>query len=285
MSLVITGASGHLGRRTAELLLDQVEPSTVVLVSRRPEGLADLAARGAQTRCGDFDDPASLGEAFAGGERLLLVSTDAIGRRAAQHGNAIDAAKAAGVRAVAYTSLPAPTAENPAVVATDHRETEALLTASGLEWTVLRNGLYSEFRIPEAQAALASGTFHHNQGDGRSAYVSREDCAGVAAAWLAGGAEHAGRTYDVTGPERLGADDLARAYAAAGGSPVTAENLDDDAFVAGLQAAGLPPQVAALLASFGAAIRGGHLDHRSTTVEDLTGRPPRSVSEVLSGAL
>ena len=285
MSLVITGASGQLGRRTAELLLEQVDPSTVVLVSRRPEELADLAARGAETRRGDFDDPASLVEAFAGGDRLLIISTDAVGQRVAQHANAIDAAKRAGVRAVAYTSFLNPSPENPAAVSADHRETEALLVASGLEWTFLRNALYSEFRIPEAQAALASGTLHHNQGEGRSAYVSREDCAAVAAAWLAAGPEHAGRTYDVTGPELLGADDLARTYAAVGGSPVTAADVDDDAFVAGMQGAGLPAEVAGLLASFGASIRGGHLDQSPNTVEELTGRPPRTVSEVLAGAL
>ncbi len=285
MSLVISGAAGQLGRRTAELLLDQVDPGSVVLVSRRPEELADLTARGATARVGDFDDPTSLPEAFAGGERLLLISTDAVGRRVPQHRNAIDAARAAGVRAVAYTSLPNPTTDNPAVVAQDHRETEALLAASGLRWTLLRNALYSEYRIPEAQAALNSGTLAHNQGRGRTAYVSREDCAAAAAAWLAGGAEHAGRTYDITGPQLLSADDLARSYAAAGGSPVAAQDQPDDAFVAGLKAAGLPPEVAALLASFGAAIRDGHLDQRSTAVQDLTGRPPRTVAEVLSCAL
>lgn len=285
MSLVVTGASGHLGRRTAELLLDQVDPGTVVLVSRHPEKLADLAARGAETRHGDFDDPASLDAAFAGGERLLIISTDAIGQRVPQHANAIDAAKRAGIRAVAYTSLPNPSAENPAAVSADHRETEALLTTSGLEWTLLRNALYSEYRIPEAQAALASGTLHHNQGEGRSAYVSREDCAAVAAAWLAGGSEHAGRTYDVTGPELLGADDLARIYASAGGAPVTAANVDDEAFITGMQGAGLPPEVARLLASFGAAIRDGHLDQAPDTVRELTGRPPRAVADVLAGAL
>ncbi len=285
MSLVISGAGGHLGRRAAELLLDRVEPSRVVLVSRRPDELADLAARGVQTRYGDFDVPASLTEAFAGGERLLLISTDAIGRRVPQHVAAIDAAKAAGVRAVAYTSLPSPAADNPALVARDHRETEAALIASGLQWTLLRNALYGEYRIPEAQAAVASGTLHHNQGDGRTAYVSREDCAAVAAAWLAGGDEHAGRTYDVTGPELLGADDLARIYAAAGSGRVTAENSDDEAFVDGLGAAGLPPEVCELLASFGAAIRGGHLDQRSRVVQELTGRPPRTVAEVLVGAV
>ena len=285
MSLVITGAGGQLGRRTAELLLDHVEPHDVVLVSRRPHELADLAARGAQTRHGDFDDPTSLAAAFAGGERLLLISTDAVGHRVAQHGNAIDAATSAGVRAAAYTSLPNPTADNPAAVAADHRGTEALLTASGLEWTFLRNALYAEYRIPEAQAALATGTFHHNQGEGRSAYVSREDCAAVAAAWLAGGAEHAGRAYDITGPELLGADDLARTYATAGGSPVTAENLTDAAFVARLQAAGLPLPAAEIVASFGTAIRGHHLDQLSTTVAELTGHPPLTVAEVLKRGL
>lgn len=285
MSLVITGAGGQLGRRTAELLLDQVDPHDVVLVSRRPHELADLAARGAETRQGDFDDPASLKGAFAGGERLLLISTDAVGRRVAQHGNAIDAATSAGVRAVAYTSIPNPSAENPAAVAADHGGTEALLTESDLEWTFLRNALYAEYRIPEAQAASASGTFSHNQGEGRSAYVSREDCAAVAAAWLRGGAEHAGRAYDITGPDLLGADDLARTYAATGGSPVTAENLTDAAFVAVLQAAGLPLPAAEIVASFGTAIRGHHLDQHSTIVEELTGRPPLDVAEVLRRGL
>lgn len=285
MSLIISGAAGQLGRCTASLLLDQVEPSTIVLVSRRPEQLADLAERGAQIRRGDFDDPNSLLDAFTGGERLLLISTDAIGRRVTQHANAIEAAKAAGVRAVAYTSIPGPTKENPALVSTEHRETEELLVASGLEWTLLRNALYSEFRIPEARAALASGIFHHNQADGRSAYVSREDCAAVAAGWLAGGGEHAGRSYDVTGPELLGAEQLARIYAEAGDASVTAENMDDDSFVVALEGSGMPSEVAELLASFGAAIRGNHLDQLSDTVEAFTGRPPRTVAELLTGAL
>jgi NAD(P)H dehydrogenase (quinone) len=285
MSFVITGAGGHLGRRATELLLDQTDPSTVVLVSRRPQELADAVARGASARYGDFDDPASLAEAFSGGERLLLISTDAIGRRVQQHRNALDAAKAAGVAAVAYTSLPNPAPDNPALVAAEHRETEALLMASGMAWTVFRNALYSEYRVDEARAAIASGVLRHNQGGGRTAYVSREDCAAVGAAWLVAGPEHAGRTYDVTGPELLGAADLARGYAEAGGSSVTAQDVGDDALVAGLQGVGLPPAVAGLLASFGAAIRGGHLDQRSTAVQDLTGRLPLTVAKVLSGAL
>jgi NAD(P)H dehydrogenase (quinone) len=282
MSYVITGAAGHLGRRAAELLLDRVAPADVVLVTRRPDDLADLAARGADVRFGDFDAPDSLPAAFAGGERLLLISTDAVGARIAQHGNAIDAAKAAGVHHISYTSVGDPSEDNPAGVVPDHRATEGLLADSGLAWTSLRNALYSEYRIPEAEAAAASGVFGHNQGDGRTAYVARTDCAAAAVAVLTGGPEHDGVAYDITGPELLGADDLARLYAEATGSPVVAEHIDDEPFIAGLVGVGLPPFVAELVASFGTAIRGGHLAQQSSAVEDLTGLPPLTVASVLA---
>lgn len=285
MSLLVTGAAGHLGRSVADLLLDRVDPARLVLVTRRPEALSDLAARGADVRFGDFDDPTSLATAFAGGERLLLISTDAVGRRVSQHGAAISAARDAGVQHVAYTSIPNPTPQNPALVVADHRATEQAVVDSGLAWTFLRNALYADYRVPEAQQALAAGTFRHNQGDGRSAYVSREDCAAAAAAVLTGGAEHDGRTYDITGPELLSGADLARLYAAAGGRAVQAEPMDDDAFAAGLTAAGLPDEVVALIASFGTAVRIGALDQLTGDVETLTGRAPETVAAVLARGL
>jgi NAD(P)H dehydrogenase (quinone) len=285
MSIVITGAAGHLGRRTAELVLETADPADVVLVTRTPEALADFAQRGVEVRHGDFDDPSTLATAFAGGERLLLISTDAIGRRTEQHANAIDAAKAAGVQLIAYTSVGNPTEANPAGVVPEHSATEAKLQASGVAWTMLRNGLYSEYRVPEAQAAIATGDFHHNLGEGRSAYVAREDCAAAAAAVLTGGAEHASRIYDITGPELLGAGDLAEIFAAVGDRPVQAVALDDDAFAAGLAAAGLPAEALPLITSFGAAIREGQLDQLGTAVQDLTGRAPRTVQDVVAGAL
>jgi NAD(P)H dehydrogenase (quinone) len=113
MSIIITGASGHLGRRTAELVLERAPASEVVLTTRRPETLAELAARGAEVRIADFDRPETLAEAFAGGERLLLISTDAVGRRVHQHLAAIDAAARAGVRHVDYTSGMNPVEQNP----------------------------------------------------------------------------------------------------------------------------------------------------------------------------
>ena len=284
MSLVITGAAGQLGRRAAEQLLD-TGADDVVLITRRVDALSDLAARGADVRFGDFDRAETLGDAFAGATRVLLISTDAVGARVQQHQNAIDAAKSAGASLIAYTSIPNPVPDNPAGVVSDHAATEAALKASGVPWTFLRNGLYAEFRVPEAQGALASGTFVHNQGDGVSAYVSREDCAAAAVAVLTGGSEHAGKAYDITGPEALSAAALAELYASVGGAPVAVAGVDDAAFVAGLVEHGIPEGAAQLIASFGRAIREGKLDQLSGDVEALTGRPPRALREILTPAL
>jgi NAD(P)H dehydrogenase (quinone) len=285
MSIVISGAGGQLGRRTAELLADDpdVDFGDVVLVTRDTDALADLAARGAQVRHGDFDDPATLTTAFAGADRLLLISTDVVGRRVAQHQAAVDAAQAAGASLIVYTSVPSPGPENPAQVCPEHFATEAAIRASGVPFTFLRNALYSELRINDAKGAIASGTFAHNLGDGRVAPVSREDCAAVAAAVLAGG-DHAGQIYDVTGPELLGADDLAAAFAALGGVEVAAHELDDAAFAALVVSHGLPPFVGELVASLGRAIREGHFAQHTTVVADLTGRAPRTLQDVLEGA-
>jgi NAD(P)H dehydrogenase (quinone) len=285
MSYVITGASGTLGRATAEHMLEHVDPGELVLVTRRPDGLADLAARGAEVRRGDFDEAGSLADAFAGGERLLLISTDVVGRRGAGHRAAIDAARSAGVRHVTYTGIPNPTDANPAGVVSDHRATEEHLTASGLQWTFLRNGLYAEYRIPEGQGAIATGELRHNLGDGRTAFVARGDCAAAAAAVLAGGEEHSGRAYDITGPELVGAADLAALYGELGGRPIETVELSDEESIAGLLGAGLPREAAELITSFGQAIREGQLQALSTAVQDLTGRAPAPLRSVLEPAL
>jgi len=287
MSLIITGASGNLGRRTAELLFDRVDPSSVVLVTRTPQALSDFAARGASVRFGDFDDAASLAAAFAGGaDRLLLISTDVIGTREVGHGRAIDAAAAAGVRHIAYTGIPNPVASaNPAIVVREHLATEEALRASGVAWTFLRNALYAEFEIPAARAAAASGQFVTNRGTGASAFVSREDCAAVAAAWLAGIEGSAGVAYDITGPAAVSPADEAAVFAEVAGRPVEVVSVDDEPWAAGLSAAaGMPVDVARGYATFGAAIRSGALSGVSTTVQDLTGRPPRALAEVLGAA-
>jgi NAD(P)H dehydrogenase (quinone) len=283
---IVAGASGQLGRGVAEDLLSLVQPDRVRLLTRTPDRLADLAARGADVRRVDLDEPATLPSALEGGNRLLLISTDALDRRVTQHREAIEAAVRAGVGHVIYTSVVSPVPDNPAAVVETHRQTEEDLRAAGCAWTLLRSNLYAEYQEPEAREAAANGRFVHNRGDGGAAYVSRRDLAATGAAVLAQDG-HAGEAYDVTGPESLSAADLARIYRELAGRPVEPVALDDDAFIAGMVGAaddGHMAYGARLVASFGRAIREGHFAGVSDTVARLTGRAPRSVRDVLAAA-
>jgi NAD(P)H dehydrogenase (quinone) len=262
--LIVAGASGHLGRGVAEELLGRVRPEEVRLLTRTPERLDDLAVRGADVRRVDLDEPDTLPGALAGGRRLLLISTDALDRRVAQHRAAIDAAVRAGVGHVIYTSVVAPEPENPAAVVETHRRTEDDLRAAGCAWTLLRNNLYAEYQEPEARQAGESGRLVHNRGGGAAAYVARTDCAAAAAAVLAGDG-HEGKAYDITGPESLSAPDLALLYGELAGRPVEPVAIDDDAFVAGMVGDSTDGHLAygaQLVASFGRAIREGHFRRR-----------------------
>jgi NAD(P)H dehydrogenase (quinone) len=279
MSIVITGASGQLGRATAELVLGRRPAQEVILTTRHPEKISDLAARGAEVREADFERPETLDGAFEGGDRLLLISTDAVGARVDQHRAAIEAAGRAGVRHVIYTSYLNPVEDNPAAVTADHRETEQALRESGLAWTALRNGLYAEYQVPTGAQAVATGRLVHNSGDGKTAYVSREDCAAAATAVLSTEG-HEGEAYDITGPQPLGQDDVAALLSEVSGRPVEAVAVDDEAFVQGLAASGMPEPAARGIATFGRAIREGYLSEALGAVENLTGRPPRSLREV-----
>jgi NAD(P)H dehydrogenase (quinone) len=283
MIVAITGASGNLGRKTAELLLERLTPADVVLLTRTPDRLADLTDRGATVRRADFDERQSVVDALQGVERMLLISADKVGHRLAQHRAAIEAAKTAGVRHVIYTSIPNPVHANPAGAVPDHRATEEAVKASGLAWTFLRNNLYAEYQIPTAAQAVAAGQLVTNVGDGRTAYVSRDDCAAAAAAVLAG-TGHEGRAYDITGPEAIGAAELAALASEIGGKDVAVVPVDDETLIAGMTRSGLPEVVARLLASFGTSTREGFLEKVSTAVEDLTGSSPRTLRDVLLAA-
>lgn len=282
MSIVITGASGHLGRAVTEEALQRVDPAELILVTRTPDALAGYAVRGAQVRHGDFDDPTTLVDAFAGGRRLLLISTDVVGARLQQHERAIAAAAAAGIEFVAYTSIVNPVDANPAGVVPDHKATEEALRGSGLDWALLRHSIYADFEADNLAVAAATGKLVTNAGSGRIAYVARDDCAAADAAVVVGG-DHAGKVYDVTGPEALDADARAAVFAELAGSLVEVVHVDDESFATGLaQAAGMPIEFARLYASFGQATREGHLANVSNTVRALTGRAPRSLHEVLA---
>jgi NAD(P)H dehydrogenase (quinone) len=284
LTIAITGASGPLGRATTDFVLQTVDPHEVVLTTRQPEALTDLTARGVEVRRVDFTDPRTLATGFVGVDRLLLISTDAIGARLDQHRAAITAATDAGVRHVVYTSVPEPVPANPALVVADHAGSEQALRDSNLMWTVLRNNLYAHMQAQVIAQAVASGRLVTNSGTGATAYVTREDCAAAAAAVLTQDG-HEGVAYDVTGPEALSAADLVALARDIGGRDVELVTVDDAASVAGLRAAGLPEEVAELVTSFGAATRGGFLATVSSTVADLTGHKPTALADVVRSAL
>ena len=280
MTIAITGASGGLGRAVADLVLQIVDPREGVLTTRRPEALADLAERGAEVRRADFADAGTLSAAFAGVDRLLLISTDAVGSRLDQQRAAIAAAAGAGVAHVVYTSVPEPVPANPALVVPDHGGTEQALRDSGLRWTMLRNNLYAHMQVPGIEQAAAAGRLVTNTGTGGAAYVTREDCAAAAAAVLTQDG-HEDRAYDITGPEAVSATGFVALAREIAGREVELVDVDDAAYAAGLRAAGLPDVAAELITSFGASIRDGFLATVSSAVPDLTGRPATPLADVV----
>lgn len=281
MTIAITGAAGQLGRLVADELLNRVDPSEVVLLTRSPESLAEYAERGATVRAADFDKLDTLPEAFEGVTKMLLISTDRVGDRVQPHKAAISAAVEAGVQHIAYTSLPEPDADNPAQVAPDHLGTETALRESGAAWTMLRNNLYSDMQVDSVDQAVAGGTVFTNVGNSGAAYVTRADCAAVAAAVLSGEG-HENKEYDVTGPSAITAQDIAALASKKAGTLIGVTNVDDDAYAAGLVAAGVPDFVVPMLVSFGASIREGKLAHVSDVVEKIGGRKPTPFSALVS---
>ena len=280
--LLVTGAGGQLGRRAIERLLD-MGIGNLVAASRDPAKLADLASRGVETRRADFDDPASLAEAFAGVDRLLLISTDSVGepgRRIAQHRAAVAAAAAAGVKHVVYTSAPGARPQVGGGVIDDHFWTEQALAAQpSLTWTILRHNLYAEILLMGAGQAVASGALYSATAGAGRAYVSREDCAWADAAALVKGEGR--QILDVSGPAAVTQDEVAALLAELSGKPVAHHNLTADALRQGLLAAGLPSFMAGALAHFDVEASQGQYAIVTDVVETLTGRAPTSVRAFL----
>jgi NAD(P)H dehydrogenase (quinone) len=281
MSVIVTGAAGHLGRLVAEQLLERLAPEDVILVTRDPEALREFRVRGADVRYGDFDDSASLPDAFAGGRRMLLISTDALGRRVRQHRAAIDAAATAGVGHVVFTSIVNPVAGNPiGENAREQGKTEVMLHRSGLKWTVLRFGSFAELVLPPAATAVQNRWLITNSGHGRIVPVSRRDCAEAAAITLTTDG-HAGKAYEITGTQALSPSDLAELYADVSGRSVKVLLLSDTVLAWVLVGIGTPMPIAWRITAFGRAVRQGYFDVVDPAFERLTGRPPVALRDVL----
>ena len=272
--LLVTGASGHLGRAVVERLLD-LGARNVVAATRTPEKLAYLQDRGVEVRAADFDRPETLEGAFAGVDRLALISTDALdvpGKRLAQHRAAIAAAVASGVGHVVYTSAPAPHPTPKGSLIDDHFWTEAALFASPLTWTILRNGLYMELVLMSAGQALESGRLFSATGGRGRAYVSRDDCArGIAGALVQ--AERS-EILDVTGPAAVTQDEVAAMLARASGRPVAHIEVSPQELAEGLAHAGLPSHMVKVMVDFDVETAQGYHGLVTPTVERLTGAAP-----------
>ncbi|HWW80563.1 MAG TPA: NAD(P)H-binding protein [Steroidobacteraceae bacterium] len=294
MSTVITGASGAFGRMVTELLLESTPPSELILVTRKPEALAHLAARGAEVRYGDFDDGDSLAAAFGGGERMLLISTLDVGeRRRRQHTAAVQAAVAAGIQHIAYTSTVGIHPRSPAFVVADHLHTEELLRRCGVAFTILRDSQYAEVVATMiAPQALACGKWVTSAGEGCMAFVSKKDCVAVAAAVLSTPG-HEGAVYEITGPELLSFRDAAALAAEISGRPIEYVVVSHEEKQATFDAAGIPrryvegvlheqsgPWASDEMMSYERALGEGYFAVCSRHVELITGRPALSLREV-----
>ncbi|ULO09460.1 SDR family oxidoreductase [Paenibacillus sp. 19GGS1-52] len=282
-AVLVTGASGHLGREAVEWLLEN-HKGQIIAVTRNPLTLSDFSARGVVVRQADFDQPHTLDEAFVGAKRLLLISTDAVsvpGQRLQQHSNAVEAAIKAGVEHIVYTSVPNPEPGTECLIAPDHYGTEEKIKSSGLSFTILRNNLYADNLLPSLQQAAASGQYAAATGDGLTAYVTRKDCARAAAAALASSFTGT-RTIDVTGTEALSGADVAQIASEVIGKSIQFVALTTEQLVGIFESIGMPNGVAQIFASFDTASAKGEYAVATTTVQELTGQAPASLKEFLT---
>lgn len=290
MKIVISGASGNFGRLATALLLQKLAPADLILVSRNPAQLADMAEVGCEVRHGDFDDPASLVEAFRGGDRLLLISGTRVGQRLPQHGAAIDAAVAVGIGHIFYTSfVGANDPTNLSEAVSDHRGTEALLKASGVAWTALRSAQYADAVTDVmAYSMVQNGVMLTVAGDGRMPFVWREDCVIAAVAALLGEG-HENRGYDITGPELISYREVGALIGEFTGQDVKVQLTDEAGLYALFDSLGVPRQpVDGLVAngnpwnsddmvSFEVAARDGKFAVDSQDFLRIVGHEPRSL--------
>lgn len=282
--IVVTGATGQLGRLVVKQLLSHGVPAArIVAAVRTPSKASDLAALGVAVREADYSRPQTLEPAFAGAERVLLISSNEMGQRGAQHKAVLEAAKKVEVRQLAYTSgLHAD--HSPMSLAVEHRETEALIVASGLPYVLLRNGWYVENYLASLHAALAHGAFIGSAGEGRISWAPRADFAEAAAVVLTqpvGG----NRVYELAGDTSYTRADMAAEVSRQTGKSLQYVNMPRADYAAALQTAGLPAPVAELLAESDDHAARDALFDEGRQMRGLIGRPTTSLAESVAAAL
>ena len=269
--IVVTGASGQLGRLVIQSLLAKVPASQIIAAVRQPARATDLAALGVQVRQADYTQAATLDAAFKGASKLLLISSSELGQRAAQHQNVIEAAKRAGVSLLAYTSI-LHADRSPLGLAGEHVQTEALLKASGLPYVLLRNGWYTENYLASVPPALQHGAFIGSAGEGRISSAARADYAEAAAVVLTQ-ADPAGKVYELAGDSAYTLADLAAELSRQSGKTIPYVNLSEADFKAAL-----------LADSDVGASKGGLFDEQHQ-LSQLIGRPTTPLATLLKSAL
>lgn len=281
--IAITGATGQLGQHVIESLLKTIPASQIVAIVRNPAKAATLSQLGITVRQADYSDEAAFTSALQGIDKLLLISSSEVGQRATQHRNVINAAKTAKVKFIAYTSL-LHADRSPLGLADEHVATEKMLADSGIAYTLLRNGWYSENYLASAPAALEHGVFIGAAGDGRIASATRADYA-AAAAHVISTEGHAGNVYELAGDEGWTLSQLAAELSKQSGKNVVYQNLSEADFAAALKGVGLPAGLADMLADSDVGASQGGLFDDSKTLSKLIGRPTTTLADSIKAML
>ena len=280
MTIAITGATGQLGRLVVEKLKKKVSATDIIALVRSPDKAANL---GVLARAADYSEPKTLDSALAGIDTLLLISGNEVGERVQQHHNVIVAARKAGVTRIVYTSL-LRADRSPLNLAPDHAQTETELKASGIPYTILRNGWYTENYMGSIAPALANGAFYGSAGDGRISSAPRADYAEAAVAVLTRDG-HAGKTYELAGDDSYTLSGLAAEISKQTGKDIPYRDIPEADYAAALKGAGLPEGVAASIASWDVGASKGALFDDAKQLSRLIGRPTTPLSRSVKDAL
>ena len=280
MKIGVTGATGQLGRLVVESLKSKVSAETIVALVRNPEKAADF---GIEARAFDYTQAENLLASLRGIDKLLLISGNEVGQRLPQHLAVIDAAKQAGVKQLFYTSI-LHADSSPLGLATEHLATEVAIKESGLTYTILRNGWYTENYTGSAKGAVGAGAFIGNAGDGKIASAARVDYAEAAAVVLAGEG-HEGKTYELAGDEAYTLTELAAEISKQSGKTIPYNNLTEAEYAGILKSFGLPDGLAEMLANSDTGASKGGLFDDSKVLSELIGRPTTSLAKVVADAL